>query len=465
MSPDGTGVRLPWLHERLARRVLLPLAAVWLAGTLLVLAIASHFTAVVFDRALLDDALGLAASVSDDGQGLQVDLTASELRAVLFDQSETVQFVVRAADGRVVAGDGRLRLDTTGDGPHFADLGFDGQALRAVALRRSGPPGFDLVLAQTTHNRAALRHSLLLYSAVPQALLLLALGLWLRRTLRTDLQPVVALQQELDQRGSGELQALQQRGATADTQALAAAIDALMARLAAALQAQREFSGNVAHELRTPLAGIRALVEYGLAQHEPAVWREQLEAVRQSEHRASHLVDQLLALALADEAPQPGSQRRLALDELVQRVLLQVLPRADAAGVDLGAQGIDEPVWVQGDEGLVEGVLHNLLDNALRHGRPDDGTVAQVTVQVQREGRTVRLAVEDNGPGMAADERERLRERWQRGGAARQSGVPGTGLGLAIVARYAERLGATLEIGSGPAGRGSSVGLRLPMGQ
>ncbi len=458
--------RLPSLRDRLVRHVLLPLALVWLTGTAVVIAIATHFADAAFDRALLDDALGLAASVTPDGAQLRVRLSSDDLAAVLFDQSETVHFVVRTLDGEMVAGDPRLRAPVADDppGPEFSDLQFLGETVRAVRLQREQPLAFELVLAQTTRNRAALRERLLLFSAVPQALLLVLLGLWLRRAISRDLQPVAQLQHELNRRDVTDLRPLAQRVSTLDMHHLAGSIDGLMARLDHALRAQREFSGNVAHELRTPLAGIRALAEYGLAQRDPAQWREQLQAVLHSQDRASRLVNQLLALALADEEQRPASLHPVALDELVQRVVLQALPRADALGVDLGAQGLDEPMWVRGDEALLEGALQNLLDNALRHARPPAGSAASVTVEVQRSGQQVTLAVLDTGPGIAPAQRSRLRERWQRGshkGALEGPANEGAGLGLAIVSRYAQLLGSELALGAGPGGQGTRAALVL----
>lgn len=229
------------------------------------------------------------------------------------------------------------------------------------------------------------------------------------------------------------------------------------------MRAQREFAGNVAHELRTPLAGIRALAGYGLAHRDPAVWREQLAGIADSEARASHLVDQLLALALADEARGAMPRQPVALDELARDAVLRFLPRADATGVDLGATGLDQPVVVQGQPLLIEGVLGNLIDNALRYGRPGAGTRPRVTVEISREatvdGREATvLAVVDNGPGLSAAQRTDLLQRWAQDREGERLGQ-GAGLGLAIVARYAELLGVRLALEPGPQGEGLCVRL------
>lgn len=459
----GDASALPSLSARLARHVLVPLAVVWLLGTTFAIGLAMTLTESSFDRSLLDDALGLAASVTrEDGQ-LRIDLGSSELKALLYDQSETVRFALRTPDGRLVAGDAAVVAQRAHPGRsfEFVDIPYETQMLRAVALHREHPAPFELVLARTTSDRAALSRLLLLYSVLPQALLLLLLGGWLRRAIRGDLQPLVALQDELNRRGASDLQPLAVTATTRDVATLANATDALMTRLSRAIRAQREFSGNLAHELRTPLAGIRALAEFGLGSREPAVWREQLRRIVNSEDRASHLVDQLLALALADEAGVAPAPVDVALDDLVRRVLLQALPRADAAGVDLGAQGIDEPVVVRGDAGLLEGALGNLVDNALRYGKPPDGAPARVTVDVSRDGARTVLAVVDNGPGIDDAERVRLTERWRQGVDGVRLGA-GSGLGLYIVARCAGLLGAELAIERAPGGRGTRVALALP---
>jgi two-component system sensor histidine kinase TctE len=227
-----------------------------------------------------------------------------------------------------------------------------------------------------------------------------------------------------------------------------------MARIAAGVRAQREFAGNVAHELRTPLAGIRSLAEYGLAQKDPAAWAAQLRSIVASEQRASRLIDQLLALALADELGQSLKLEPVAIDRVVQDLLVRVLPRADAAGVDLGAAGVEQPLRALGTVALVEGLLGNLIDNALRYGRPADaGTVPRVTVAAVEQGDELLLSVTDNGPGMDAEQREREPARWEQGPAGMQQ-AGGSGLGLAIVSRYVGLLGGRLALEPAPEGSG-----------
>ena len=201
------------------------------------------------------------------------------------------------------------------------------------------------------------------------------------------------------------------------------------------MRAQREFAGNVAHELRTPLAGIRALADYGLAHSTPDVWREQLERIAASQARASRLVDQLLGMAMADEADIGLQREPVRLDQLAEQTVLRYLARADARAVDLGARGLDEPVTVQANAALIEGILDNLLDNALRYGGR--------TITIELDG--TRLSVIDDGPGLSDTARHDLMQRWTQGPAGQKLGQ-GAGLGLSIVARYAQLMGARLTM-------------------
>ncbi|MCW5649453.1 MAG: sensor histidine kinase [Ramlibacter sp.] len=453
----------PTLRAHLLRHVMLPLALTWAAGTVVALAVASYFTQQAFDRSLLDDAYLMASNVRFEGDGVALALTPHEVRTVLFDQTEAVFFSLHDADGHLIAGsDGLHAPPPVGASSYrFSYVSFKGRNLRAVTLRRDQPAPFTVVMAQTTLTRRGLLQRLLVYSVAPQVLLLLLLAAWLRRAIARDMQPLVALQQAVQQRDARDLMPLPMDASTSDIENLGNALNQLLGRLAQSVRAQREFAGNVAHELRTPLAGIRALAAYGLTRGEAEVWRQQLERIASSEARASRLVDQLLLLAFADEARTGVQLQDVALDEVVRDAVLAFLPSADALGVDLGAQGAEETVTVWGNRTLLEGCVNNLLDNALRYGKPSDPAVApRVTVGIECEASGVRLVVSDNGPGLPAGMASQLLHRWTQGEQGHTLGQ-GAGLGLAIIAQYAGLLNARLDVSQGPPERGLSVSLTL----
>ena len=434
----------PSLKTRVLWHVMLPLALTWLAGTVVALIVANYFTQQAFDRALLDDANSVAANVQVREGRPELLLSPREMGAVLFDQAESVFFAVLNEDGSLIAGHPGLHAPApeAGHDSLFSDVDYKGRALRAVRLRdRRHALPFDVVMARTTRSRAALLNRLLVYAVVPQLALLVLLALWLWRDIGRDLAPLGELQATLDRRDASDLSPVAVRGTTRELKRLADALNSLFGRLGHSVRAQREFAGNVAHELRTPLAGIRALADYGLAQNTPAVWREQLERIAASQARASHLVDQLLGLALADEAHAALQREPVRLDELAGQAVLRHLARADAQGVDLGARGLDDPSIVRGNVALVEGILDNLIDNALRYG----GRTITIELAPAGGGQGPVLSVVDDGPGIAPEAQRELMQRWSQGAAGHTLGQ-GAGLGLAIVARYAQLLGAQLTL-------------------
>ena len=460
--PAPTASKLS-LRARLVNHVLWPLALTWVLGTSMTVGAAYYFAQQAFDRALVDDAHALAAQVRASPDGLTLELSSREMGAVLFDQSENVFFAVQRMDGSVIAGhpglhakwpEGRARS-------LFSDITYLGKNLRAVALMRSEPAPFIVVVGQTNVSRNQLLRNVLTYSVVPQIFLLLALTFWLRREIGRELLPLNALETSVGQRDAQDLNPVPVSASSRDIEHLGLAINALLSRLNHSLRAQREFSGNVAHELRTPLAGIRALAEYGLAQADPQVLHEQLHLVALSEARASRLVEQLLALALAEEADAGVQTEVVDLDAIVHETVLRYMPRADALGVDLGVQGLEQPVLVAGNAALIEGVLGNLLDNALRYGRATPGQHSTVTVSIARSAQAVSLSVEDNGPGLSFEDRRRLLQRGVRGVVSDRLGE-GAGLGLAIVAKFAQVMSARFELAQVTPGPGLRATLQFP---
>jgi two-component system, OmpR family, sensor histidine kinase TctE len=497
------------LRAKLLRDVLLPLALVWALGAVLVVGSAYYFAAQAYDRSLVDDAEALAAQVVLGERGeLRLLLSANELTAVLFDQSEMVYFALYREDGSFVAGHKGLYLDPPSAAQtllaqskrwHLGNTVYQNRDLRAVSLRKAQPSPYVLVLAQTNTSREALLRNLLFFSLIPQLLVLLGLSAWLRRRIDADLQPLADLRHAIEQRDATDLSpvppALAMQAKTRDVQSLGGAMNALFKRLQSSLQNQREFAGTVAHELRTPLAGIRAQAELGLLRADlnaaaaPSNARHHLEKILQSEGRASHLIEQLLALAFADEVKATLTMSRVNMQCLVQEAALRFMPQADRAGVDLGVD-MPEPragafgdadadamnAW--GQAALIEAALDNLLDNALRYGQAPLGQGrSRVTLRLRRSGglgasnggaesEKMVLTVEDNGCGLDAEQVAQAIARWKHErsqDAFSKTLGQGAGLGLAIVTRYAQLLKADLQFSIGEGGVGLRASLYLPL--
>lgn len=233
------------------------------------------------------------------------------------------------------------------------------------------------------------------------------------------------------------------------------AIDSLTARVARAIDNERRFTADAAHELRTPLAALRVQAQAALRVNDPEERRRVLRQVLAGVERMTHLVEQLLALARLDPAAATASERQATdLSDIAAETCAELAPRAIARGQEVQLRtGALAPVGI--DPSWAAALVRNLVDNALRYGR--DG--GNVEVEVRRDGGDVTLTVRDDGPGVAPEVRPRLAERFYRAGG--DSGVDGCGLGLSIVARIAESSRARIEYADGLPAPGGGVGLAV----
>ncbi len=295
----------------------------------------------------------------------------------------------------------------------------------------------------------------------PLGVLVLVIWLLMHAAVRNALAPLNAWGRDLRRRQGDDLRAVGTQALPEELVPLGEALNQLLSRVQALLGSQRTLLADVAHELRTPLARIRALAEDGLAQPEVSTTSQTLQQIASSAERAGRLVNQLLDLAVADEAALVPRRERVALPPQLGQAVLRHLNRADARGIDLGALGIDDggngPV-VCADAALLDGILDNLIDNALRYG----GTTVNVVLRVDTAARRAEIAVEDDGPGLQPAEREALRARWTQGRDGLRLGQ-GAGLGLAIVARYAQLLGSELRLDEATSQGGLRASVTLPL--
>lgn len=289
---------------------------------------------------------------------------------------------------------------------------------------------------------AALRSVLPIAIAAP----LVALGLWW--IIGLSLAPLQRVTQAARARGADSLEALPDAGLPQELQPLVGAFNGLLARLASAFEAQRHFVADAAHELRTPLTALK--LQIGLLQGTPAGPEQDaaIAKLRAGVDRATHLVEQLLALARAE----PGAAAPLGDVDLAE-VARQALADAEPLATRQGAQLVlDAPAAVpmRGDAQALRSAMRNLLDNAVKYGG------RHIVLDVQAgEGGGWRVRVDDDGPGIPPEQRERVFDRFQRGEARE---VEGSGLGLAIVQAVARRHGARIALADAPRG-----GLRVEL--
>jgi two-component system sensor histidine kinase TctE len=234
-----------------------------------------------------------------------------------------------------------------------------------------------------------------------------------------------------------------------EVQPLVNALNNLFDTVRAAAHSQQQFLANAAHQLRTPLTGIIAQLELLARDPAGAAIREQLLDLHQGSRRLAHTANQLLALARAEPTANTQEQfHQLDLAALAGDGVADHLDRSLAEQIDLGADA--QPARVFGSAWLLRELLANLIDNALSYTPPG----GNVTVRCGRVGAGAFLEVEDDGPGIPADERARVRERFYRLPGSRGNGC---GLGLAIVEEIARAHEARLSLDDGPGGRGTRV--------
>lgn len=261
------------------------------------------------------------------------------------------------------------------------------------------------------------------------------------------LAPLRELGREVELRGPQDLRALGLRDPPAEVAPVAATLDRLFERIRDSLDSERRFTSHAAHEMRTPMAAIRAQAEVAREATDPRAREAALSQVIEGCDRAARLVEQLLMLARVDEAAPGANLAACRLDEIARRVLAGQAPWAMERRTALDLEAVE--TVVRGDPVLLEVLIRNLVDNAVRHGGP-----GVVTVVVASVGHGATLVVEDSGAGLPDGDMQRLGQRFYRTSSARGSG---SGLGLSIVGRIAELHGAVLHYGRGRDGTGMRV--------
>ena len=304
-----------------------------------------------------------------------------------------------------------------------------------------------VVVAESHHVRDELIGHIALRLLLPALFGLPLLAAWVWLATRRGLAPLAAVADEIASREPARLHALTPKQAPEEIRPLVQAINDLFARVAAAIEAERRFTADAAHELRTPLAALDAQAQVALRAQDEAERRRAIEQLRLGVGRAGRLIGQLLTLARLD--PEKGlTKRAVALHDLTEEVCARLGPMAIDKDVTLELE--TEPTIVAGDPDMLRVLIRNLLDNALRY-TPTGGRVA-----VSLAGRT--LTVADTGPGIPAAERERVFDRFHR--LAGQE-TEGSGLGLSIVRRIAELHDADISLDDADGG-GLAVRLRFP---
>lgn len=432
-------------------------------SSIVVYRLALDFSNEAYDEWLLDSARSLSFLVHERDGKLAVDLPVSMQRALTWDAHDVVLFRIDSAQAGFVGGQPIPEpLPPTAEGVSYADIQAihqgTRQEMRAVSIVRTDiVPGdtITITVAESLHKRHRLASRVLGTVMALSGLLALLTVLLVRDAVTRGLRPLLSLTRALHARPQGDMTPLPDQHLSEELQTFTQAINGLLAKLDAAVQHQRRFMADAAHQLRTPVAALKVELEHAVRESDPAQHARALALLRDGTERMSRLTGQLLTLARAE----PGGLstvnfKRLDVYALCHDVGRRIIDAGLRADVDFGLEG-EPQTWVMGDRFLLEEAASNLLDNALKYAGPG----VHITLSAQRVGDHAVLAVEDNGAGVPSEELARLGERFHRPATS----VPGgSGLGLAIVREIAQTHGGELQC-SVPAQGGFRAALTLPL--
>jgi two-component system sensor histidine kinase TctE len=455
--------RIRTLRNQLLVWLAVPLLVLWSISSAVDFDIAKRFVNLAYDRALLEAALDIGRQVKLVDDQIYVDLPEVALQMLQSRESDRLYYLVIGPGNEYITGEPDLPApsDASTDRVRYYDEEFRGRLIRAVALRVPVQPGsargavmIHVAERITVRNNSA--RQLIFGMVLPQAVLILAATLAVWYGVGRGLRPLASLRREIQSRSHLDLSALPEAEAPRELQPLIHAMNDLLARLSAALAAQQRFIADAAHQLRTPLAGIKTQTELALRNTQSDEVQATLRQLRTATEQTTRLVNQLLSLARAE----PGAEREYAtelldLGSLARECTTEWVPRAIDRDIDLGFEGSETAVRIDGNAFLLKEMLNNVLDNALRYTQGG----GQVTVRVVPDTSSVTLSVEDTGLGIPEAERERVFERFYR---VLHTGTDGCGLGLAIVREIAQSHGAQIRLDSGRNGIGTAVQITFP---
>ncbi len=441
------------IRVRLLVFVLVAFAAVWTTVSVIAYARALHEVEELLDAEMVQMAQVLLTTTLheiEEGDGKSVKLA---------DQKGGHRYIAKIAF-QVWEGEALLfhsdnapltRLTTT---VGYSDQWVEGKYWRLFVLKGSNG-GYSVQVGQLHEVRNQLLHEIVLIMSLPVILALPLLALLFWWGISHSLQPLQRVANEVRQRSAHDMSPLPDSATPVEIKPLTDAINELLQQLRNTFERERRFTADAAHELRTPLASIKT---QGQVAQRAVIDEERQQALRQINagvDRATHLVEQLLTLARLDPASAVDGFMPFNLCRLLSDVIADIASLAHAKKIDIGMLECQDSMLF-GSEGAVAILIRNLLDNAICY----TATGGVVDAAVVSDGERLTLTVSDNGPGIVAEQRTRVLERFYRANV--EGAAPGCGLGLSIVKRIAELHDATLTLDQPESGRGLRVAVVFP---
>ena len=451
--------------------MLAPLLLLWPMSIAITYLVAKSIANQPFDDALEDRVTVLGQQIRSVGGKAAGQLHPSGRDILRADDVDSVYYLLAGPNGELLDGDRDLpqpRPNAADEHARSGAVEFRNDSIHGTPIRvaytyinldplheRSlqqpleaphSPPLALVQVAETLDKRAHLANEIIKGVILPQFIILPVILALVWFALSRGLSPLAELQQRIRARAQDDLSPIDPRQVPEEISPLVGSFNDMLERLGESVAMQKRFIADAAHQMKTPLAGMRMQSELALRQLDPAEIHRSLEQLAKSSESATRLVNQLLALARAENQPQAGlAFAGIDLPVLARETVRDWVQASFAGQIDLGFEppANDEPVVIAGQPLMLRELLSNLIDNALRY-TPAGGSV---TVRVRCDAGRALLEVEDTGPGIAPNERERVFERFYR---ILGSNTQGSGLGLAIVREIAQQHGAEIDIFNNP---------------
>lgn len=398
-------------------------------------------TNAAYDRSLAGAIKAIDANISTESGGLAVELPYRMLEFFELTASGAVYFRVATEDGLVEIGHADLPAPPgalISRRPAFYDATYFGEPMRIGAYARplakplyghfdaNAPQRIVIQVAEAVSSREAFRHEMLIQLIGRDLLLVLLGGGALALGILLAMRPLDRVKRDLMKRSSDDLTPVDSGAVPVEVRPLVHALNSHIRRFASLAEAQRHFLDDASHQLRTPLAVLRAQVDYALRERDPTEVRKALTAMAEGIERATHVTNQFLSLARAQDA---GAADRALLNgpddlaAIAERVARNLLPIARERKLDFGFEAPAAPIFAHADSLMLGEALSNLAHNAIRHS-PPGGTV---TVYAGRDAGAVWIGVDDNGPGIPQSACAEMGQRF----AGRSPSTGGLGLAIA----------------------------------
>jgi two-component system sensor histidine kinase TctE len=437
--------------------MLAPLLLLWPMSIAITYLVAKSIANQPFDHALEDRVSVLAQQVREVDGKVVARLPGSARDILRADDVDNVYFQVSGPRGAFVDGDRELPLPPEEDAADGAEVRFRNDTVHGVPVRVAwsylhldpARPELEarvalVQVAETLEKRAQLANEIIKGVILPQFIILPVILALVWFALSRGLSPLAELQERIRARRPDDLSPIDSRQVPEEISPLVGSLNDMLARLSQTIDMQKRFIADAAHQMKTPLAGMRMQSELALRQDDAGEIHRSLEQLAKSSESATRLVNQLLALARAENQPHAGlAFERVDLAALARATVQDWVPASFAHKIDLGFEAPGAPPAIAGNALMLREMLSNLIDNALRYTPPG----GSVTVRVRVDGSDALLEVEDTGPGIAPAERAHVFERFYR---ILGSQAPGSGLGLAIVREIAQQHGADIAISNNP---------------